>query len=134
MLTNILTAIHLIASVSIIVLVLLQRGRGADMGAAFGGGSSQSLFGSRGSANFLSRTTSILAVTFFVTGLSLAYLYAGQSNFQSVTEAGVESVEVEQEAPRGGALPEVPGAGDVAGEASATPDVPRSDGATGEGN
>ncbi len=103
MLTSILTAIHLIAAISIVVLVLLQQGKGADMGAAFGGGSSQSLFGSRGSANFLSRTTATLATVFFLTGLSLAYIYAGESGFQSATQA-VES----EPAPRGGDLPVVP--------------------------
>ena len=69
MLISLLTVIHLVAAVTIVVLVLLQRGKGADMGAAFGGGSSQSLFGSRGSATFLSRITAGLAATFFATGL-----------------------------------------------------------------
>lgn len=104
MLTSILTAVHLITAITIIVLVLLQHGKGADMGAAFGGGgSSQSVFGSRGSANFLSRTTAVLAVVFFLTGLTLAYIYAGESGFQSATQS-VESEPV----PRGGDLPDVP--------------------------
>ena len=69
MLTSVITAIHLIAAIGVVVLVLLQQGKGASMGAAFGGGgSSASLFGSRGSANFLSRTTSMLATVFFITG------------------------------------------------------------------
>ncbi|GJL81895.1 MAG: preprotein translocase subunit SecG [marine bacterium B5-7] len=115
MLTSILTAIHLLAAISIVVLVLLQQGKGADMGAAFGGGgSSQSLFGSRGSANFLSRATSILATVFFITGLSLAYIYARQSGFESVTQS-VESVPVE----RAGDLPAVPS--DSASESSGVP-------------
>lgn len=79
LLTSIFTVVHLIAAIAIVVLVLLQQGKGADMGAAFGGGSSQSVFGSRGSANFLSRTTAILAALFFITGLSLAYIYTKQS-------------------------------------------------------
>jgi preprotein translocase subunit SecG len=104
MLTSILTAVHLITAITIVVLVLLQHGKGADMGAAFGGGgSSQSVFGSRGSANFLSRTTAVLAVVFFLTGLTLAYIYAGESGFQSATQT-VESEPV----PRGGDLPDVP--------------------------
>jgi preprotein translocase subunit SecG len=78
--TSILTVIHLVTAIAIVVLVLLQQGKGADMGAAFGGGSSQSVFGSRGSANFLSRTTGILAAVFFATGLSLAYVYTKQSS------------------------------------------------------
>ena len=68
-----LLIIHLIVSVIVIVLVLLQHGKGADMGAAFGSGSAGSLFGSSGSANFLSRSTAILAAAFFITSLSLTY-------------------------------------------------------------
>ena len=66
--------VHVIAALGIIGLVLLQHGKGADMGAAFGGGSSGSLFGATGSANFLSRATAILATVFFITSLGLAYL------------------------------------------------------------
>ena len=62
------------AALAIIGLVLLQHGKGADMGAAFGSGSSGSLFGATGSANFLSRTTAVLAAIFFATSLGLAYL------------------------------------------------------------
>ena len=61
--------LHVIAALGIVVLVLLQHGKGADMGAAFGSGSSGSLFGAAGAANFLSRTTAILATVFFVTSL-----------------------------------------------------------------
>jgi preprotein translocase subunit SecG len=76
-------------TVSIVVLVLLQQGKGADMGAAFGGGgSSQSLFGSRGSATFLSRTTAILSLIFFTTALGLAYLHTqtGQSSISVISQ------------------------------------------------
>lgn len=66
--------VHVIAALGVIGLVLLQHGKGADMGAAFGGGSSGSLFGATGSANFLSRATAILATVFFLTSLGLAYL------------------------------------------------------------
>ncbi len=66
--------IHVLVAISIIFLVLLQHGKGADMGAAFGSGSSGSLFGATGSANFLSRTTAALAAVFFLTSLGLAYL------------------------------------------------------------
>ncbi|HXF78118.1 MAG TPA: preprotein translocase subunit SecG [Usitatibacter sp.] len=68
--------IHIIAAVGIVVLVLLQHGKGADMGAAFGSGSAGSLFGSAGAANFLSRTTAILAAVFFATSLGLTYFSA----------------------------------------------------------
>jgi preprotein translocase subunit SecG len=81
LLTSIFTVVHLVAAIAIVVLVLLQQGKGADMGAAFGGGggSSNSVFGSRGSATFLSRVTGGLAAVFFITGLSLAYIYTQQS-------------------------------------------------------
>ena len=67
---------HILAAVGIVVLVLLQHGKGADMGAAFGSGSAGSLFGSAGAANFLSRTTAILAAVFFAATLGLAYFGA----------------------------------------------------------
>lgn len=70
--TLILT-VHVIIALTIIVLVMLQQGKGADMGAAFGSGSSGSLFGASGSANFLSRATAVAATVFFITSLSLAY-------------------------------------------------------------
>ena len=66
--------LHVVAAIGIIVLVLLQHGKGADMGAAFGSGSAGSLFGSAGASNFLSKTTAILAASFFVTSLGLTYL------------------------------------------------------------
>ena len=65
--------VHIIVAVALIALVLLQHGKGADMGAAFGSGSSGSLFGASGSANFLSRSTAVLASLFFLTSLGLAY-------------------------------------------------------------
>lgn len=69
-----LLAVHLMGGLAIIGLVLLQHGKGADMGAAFGSGASGSLFGASGSANFLSRTTGILAAVFFLTSISLSYM------------------------------------------------------------
>ena len=71
-LTNLLMIAQVITALGVIVLVLLQHGKGADMGAAFGGGASGSLFGATGSANFLSRTTAVLAALFFVATLALA--------------------------------------------------------------
>ncbi|MBN8765211.1 MAG: preprotein translocase subunit SecG [Thiobacillus sp. SCN 64-317] len=65
--------VHVIIAIALIALVLLQHGKGADMGAAFGSGSSGSLFGASGSANFLSRSTAVLASLFFLTSLGLAY-------------------------------------------------------------
>ena len=66
--------IHVLAGLGIVGLVLMQHGKGADMGAAFGSGASGSLFGATGSANFLSRTTAVLAGVFFVTSLALSDL------------------------------------------------------------
>jgi len=72
--TSIIVVIHVLIALSIIGLVLLQHGKGADMGSGFGGGASGSLFGATGSANFLSRTTAVLATLFFLSSLGLAYL------------------------------------------------------------
>lgn len=71
---SIVLTVHVLVGLGVIGLVLVQHGKGADMGAAFGGGASGSLFGSSGSANFLSRTTAALATTFFITSLTLSYL------------------------------------------------------------
>jgi len=71
---SILLVIHLLLSISLIVLILLQHGKGADAGAAFGSGASATVFGSRGTTSFLSRTTAILATLFFTVSLALAIL------------------------------------------------------------
>ena len=70
---NLVLAVQLITAIAMIGLVLIQHGKGADMGASFGSGASGSLFGATGSANFLSRTTAVLATVFFVCTLALAY-------------------------------------------------------------
>jgi preprotein translocase subunit SecG len=85
---NIILAVQMISAVAMIGLILIQHGKGADMGAAFGGGSSGSLFGASGSANFLSRTTAVLATVFFVATLSLAYF----GNLRTSAPAGSGSV------------------------------------------
>ena len=76
--------VHVVLAVILIVLVLLQHGKGADMGAAFGSGSAGSLFGASGSANFLSRATSMVAALFFATSMSLTYFSANQPKDASV--------------------------------------------------
>jgi len=81
---NIVWVVHVITAVVLIGLVLIQHGKGADMGAAFGSGSAGSLFGSSGSANFLSRSTAVAATIFFITSLSLTFLYS-----RPVKELGV---------------------------------------------
>jgi len=73
MLANVILTVQILAALGMIGLILVQHGKGADMGAAFGSGASGSLFGATGSANFLSRTTAILASVFFVCTLALAY-------------------------------------------------------------
>jgi preprotein translocase subunit SecG len=73
MLTSVLIVLHVLVALAIIGLVLLQHGKGADMGSGFGGGASGSLFGATGSANFLSRSTAVLAAIFFLLSLALAY-------------------------------------------------------------
>ncbi len=73
-LVNVILAVQMLTALAMIGLILIQHGKGADMGAAFGSGSSGSLFGASGSANFLSRTTGVLATVFFLATLALAYL------------------------------------------------------------
>ncbi|HLX29774.1 MAG TPA: preprotein translocase subunit SecG [Casimicrobiaceae bacterium] len=80
---------HVLAAIAVCGFVLLQHGKGADMGAAFGSGSSGSLFGSAGSANFLSRSTAILATIFFATSVALTYFAAQHGAPQGVMEKGV---------------------------------------------
>jgi preprotein translocase subunit SecG len=76
---NLIIVFHVLVAIAIIGLVLLQHGKGADMGSGFGGGASSSLFGATGSANFLSRATAVLATVFFLTSLGLAYLATNRS-------------------------------------------------------
>ncbi len=83
-------------SLAIIGLVLMQRGKGAEAGAALGGGASATVFGSRGAANFLSRSTAVLATAFFISSLFLAFMASQRDEPTSVIEAG--SV-IEQPAP-----------------------------------
>ena len=91
---------HAMAAVGIIVLVLLQQGKGADMGAAFGSGSAGSLFGSSGSASFLSRVTAVLATIFFATSLGLTYV----SSHKAVSKGVMANVAV-QPAQKSGDIP-----------------------------
>jgi preprotein translocase subunit SecG len=70
---NLILVVQIVSALAMIGLILVQHGKGADMGAAFGSGSAGSLFGASGSANFLSRTTAVLAAVFFVATLALAY-------------------------------------------------------------
>lgn len=96
---NIIWVVHVIDAVVLVGLVLIQHGKGADMGAAFGTGSAGSLFGSSGSANFLSRSTAVAATIFFVTSLSLTYLYARPVQGQGVMDKVDVSKSVQPAAP-----------------------------------
>lgn len=88
MMLTVLLAVQMLSAVVMVGLILVQHGKGADMGAAFGSGGSGSLFGASGSANFLSRTTAVLATVFFVSTLALAYFSSGRTapNSGSVLE------------------------------------------------
>jgi preprotein translocase subunit SecG len=88
MLLTIITVFHVLLAAALIGLVLFQRGKGAEAGAAFGAGASGTVFGARGSGSFLTRTTAVLATLFFVTSLSLAYLSGQREGPVSVLEAG----------------------------------------------
>lgn len=106
-LTIILT-VQMLAAIGMIGLILVQHGKGADMGAAFGSGSSGSLFGASGSANFLSRTTAVLATIFFVCTLALAYF----GNMRTPSSGSVlESATIAAPAVTSAPAPEVPASG-----------------------
>ena len=98
---------HVLLAASIIGLVLIQRGKGADAGAGFGAGASGTVFGSRGSGSFLSRTTAILATLFFLTSLGLSYLFSQTTAPTSV----VDRVQPAQSAPAPTSAPASPPAG-----------------------
>ncbi|MGI9274672.1 MAG: preprotein translocase subunit SecG [Endozoicomonas sp.] len=87
---SIILIVHVLASVGVIGLILLQQGKGAETGASFGSGASQTVFGSQGSATFMSRTTALLATVFFVTSFSLAMVARQKAN--TVADAGVPVV------------------------------------------
>ena len=96
LLETLLLVVHLLVAVAICGFVLLQHGKGADMGAAFGSGSSGSVFGAAGSANFLSRTTAILAAIFFASSLGLTWFATTQGGPKGVMQQGI----VEKMAPK----------------------------------
>jgi preprotein translocase subunit SecG len=107
---SVVLSVHIVVAIGVITLVLLQHGKGADMGAAFGSGSSGSLFGSSGSANFLSRTTAALAAIFFCTSLALSYLATNQprSGASSVIDAAKSVTVPVEPAPAPDAAPAAP--------------------------
>jgi len=85
---TVLIGVHFLIAVALIGFILMQHGKGADMGAAFGSGASGSLFGAAGSANFLSRTTAILATVFFLSSLGLTYLATNHEAARDLMQQG----------------------------------------------
>src|SRR6218665_3774489 len=100
MLETVVIVVHLLGAIGVVGLVLLQQGKGADAGASFGAGASGTVFGSQGSATFMSRFTAILAAVFFITSLGLAYF--AKEKADNLTQAGLPDpavLEVEQNKP-----------------------------------
>lgn len=125
---TVVLVLHILAAVAIVVLVLVQHGKGADMGAAFGSGSAGSLFGSAGASNFLSRATGILAAVFFATSMGLTYFSASPSKSGGVT-SGIEAIKPDAAA-KPDAKPDAKDAKSAAPAAPAgtpaAPEVPKS--------
>jgi preprotein translocase subunit SecG len=123
LLINLVVALQIIAALVMIGLVLIQHGKGADMGASFGSGASGSLFGATGSANFLSRSTAVCAAVFFVCTLTLAYfsheraIGAAQSNTSTILD---RAPGLAASAPAGGASGAASGAGAIPADAAAS--------------
>jgi preprotein translocase subunit SecG len=128
---TLLMVVQVICAGAIIILVLLQHGKGADMGAAFGGGASGSLFGASGSANFLSRTTAVIAGVFFVATIGLAYsatqfrVSHGGGLMSNTAPAGGAPAGAPTPAP-GGAAPATPaGSGAAPADSGKAADIPK---------
>jgi len=122
--TTLIIVAHVLIALSIIGLVLLQHGKGADMGSGFGGGASSSLFGATGSANFLSRATAVLATVFFLSSLGLAYLASEKPRAEGGTV--MDTAKPQAPAPSAGEIPKpaaLPPAG--GGADSKARDVPK---------
>lgn len=119
---TIFLVVHVLLALGIIGLVLIQHGKGADAGAAFGSGASSTVFGARGSASFLTRTTGILAAVFFLTSLSLAYLASGPRETESTLEKLLPT-QSETAAPAAPVESTLPAASDKPGDLPAVPPV-----------
>lgn len=91
----ILSIIHILTSIALIGFILIQHGKGADAGAAFGSGASATVFGSRGSGSFLTRATAILATIFFITSLGLVYLSTQHVSSKSVVEKNSVTAQID---------------------------------------
>jgi preprotein translocase subunit SecG len=120
---NVLVVLHVLVALAIIGLVLLQHGKGADMGSGFGGGASGSLFGATGSANFLSRSTAVLAAVFFV--LSLALTYVATNRAQEQGGGGVMDTVPQQQPAKDVPQPTTPQQGAASAPAQAPKPAPQ---------
>ncbi len=125
MLYNVLLIIQIMVALGIIGLVLIQHGKGADAGAAFGGGASGTVFGSRGSGNFLTKMTAVLAAVFFANSMMLAWLVAHPDG---VVSESIIPTAITEPAPAGSSSVDLPkGSGEVAPakENVAPSDIPK---------
>lgn len=119
---TLILAVQLLTALAMIGLVLIQHGKGADMGASFGSGASGSLFGATGSANFLSRSTAALATVFFLCTLALAYLGSDISMGSREGGSVLDRPASAASEPAGGAIPgAIPGAAPAAGNGATAP-------------
>ena len=91
---NLILIVHVVVSLAVIGLVLIQHGKGADAGAAFGGGSSGSVFGARGASNFLTRATAISVTVFFCTSIALAFVAGSKHETSAAFDIAVENSEL----------------------------------------
>jgi preprotein translocase subunit SecG len=130
--TTFLVVLHVLVCVILIVVVLLQRGKGAEIGAVFGGGASSTVFGSRGAGNFLTRITTSAAIIFMITSLALAYFNAESREGERLFEEGAEEAEAAAPAAEGeaaspfgefGEFGEAPPAAEAAPEAPPAPET-----------
>jgi preprotein translocase subunit SecG len=127
-LEGVLLVLHVGVALAICGFVLLQHGKGADMGAAFGSGASGSLFGAAGSSNFLSHTTAILAAVFFLTSIGLTWFASSQGSAQSARDRSVLDRVPPKTAPAG--TPPAPAPAPSTGTAPAPATTPAPDGST----
>jgi preprotein translocase subunit SecG len=104
---TVILIVHVLAAIGVISLVLLQQGKGADMGAAFGSGASSTVFGSQGSSSFITRATGVLATVFFITSLALAVFSSRGVDNGSVTDSAVTEM-VDSVAPVAEDMPSAP--------------------------
>lgn len=120
---NLILVVHLLVALAIVGLILLQQGKGAEMGASFGAGASQTLFGSSGSGNFFSRMTAILATVFFITSFTLAIIAKQRTGDVDLDDMPPTLQEVQSESLQSGSMDDVPVVDEIPASDAAS-DVP----------